>query len=105
MLSGFSHHHDNPVGSGASRADDYRTLTDYMDAPWIMKTIKGARVRVDRGPVPEILLGRAGVLRRQIASLPFQRRYRFGLLSFAEDDIDVPSFNAGRDHGLSTAAK
>ena len=95
MLSGFSHHHDNPVGGGASRADDYRTLTDYMDAPWVMKTIKGARVRVDRGPAPEILLGRAGVLRRQIASLPFQRRYRFGLLSFAEDDIDVPAFNAG----------
>lgn len=95
MLSGFSHHHDNPVGGGASRADDYRTLTDYMDAPWVMKTITGARIRVDRAPVPEILLGRAGVLRRQIASLPFQRRYRFGLLSFAEDDIDVPAFNAG----------
>tara|TARA_R110000787_G_scaffold42992_1_gene105481 strand:- start:3196 stop:5496 length:2301 start_codon:yes stop_codon:yes gene_type:complete len=97
VLSGFSHHHDNPSsGDGPSRADDYRALSDYMDSPWVMKSINGARLRVDRGPVPEILYGRADQLRREIAALPFQRKYRFGLLSFDEADIDVDAFNAGQ---------
>lgn len=95
MLVGFSHHHDNPGTTGTARADDFRALTHYMDSPWVMKVIGGARVRVERGPVPEILYGRAEVLRRQIAALPFQRKYRFGLLSFEEGDIDVDAFNAG----------
>lgn len=95
MLVGFSHHHDNPGSTGQARADDYRALTMYMDSPWVMKVIGGARVRVDRTPVPEILYGRAEVLRRQIAALPFQRKYRFGLLSFDEGDIDVDAFCAG----------
>jgi len=95
MLVGFSHHHDNPGSTGQARADDYRALTMYMDSPWVMKVIGGARVRVDRTPVPEILCGRAEVLRRQIAALPFQRKYRFGLLSFEESDIDVVAFNSG----------
>lgn len=95
MLVGFSHHHDNPGTTGQARAADYRALTDYMDSPWVMKVIGGARVRIDRAPVPEILYGRADVLRRQIAALPFQRKYRFGLLSFEERDIDVVAFNAG----------
>lgn len=95
MLLGFSHHHDNPTTDGATRADDYRDLSDYMDSPWVMKVIGGERVRVERDPAPEILCGRADVLRRQIAALPFQRKYRFGLLSFEERDIDVEAFNAG----------
>lgn len=95
MLVGFSHHHDNYGSTGQARADDYRALTMYMDSPWVMKVIGGARVRVDRTPVPEILFGRAEVLRRQIAALPFQRKYRFGLLSFEESDIDVVAFNSG----------
>lgn len=95
MLVGFSHHHDNPGTTGTARADDFRALTHYMDSPWVMKVIGGARVRVERGPVPEILYGRAEVLRRQIAALPFQRKYRFGLLSFEESDIDVVAFNSG----------
>jgi hypothetical protein len=97
MLSGFSHHHDNPSSSdGPASADDYRPLSDYMDSPWVMKSVSGASLRVDRDPVPEILHGRADQLRREIAALPFQRKYRFGLLSFDEADIDVDAFNAGR---------
>lgn len=95
MLVGFSHHHDNPGTTGQARADDYRALSDYMDSPWVVKVIGGARVCVNREPVPEILYGRAEVLRRQIAALPFQRKYRFGLLSFEESDIDVVAFNSG----------
>lgn len=96
MLSGFSHHHDNPSSrDGPARADDYRALSDYMDSPWVMKSVSGARIRVDRDPIPEILYGRANLLRREIAALPFQRKYRFGLLSFDEADIDVDAFNAG----------
>lgn len=96
MLNGFSHHHDNPSsGDGPASADDYRALSDYMDSPWVMKFINGTRIRVDRGPVPEILFGRADHLRREIAALPFQRKYRFGLLSFDEADIDVDAFNGG----------
>ena len=70
-------------------------MTDYFDAPRITKTINGARVRVDRDPVPEILHGRADVLRRQIAALPYQRKYRAAVLSFEETDIDVAGFNQG----------
>lgn len=96
MLIGFSHHHDNEVGAGrAPRADQYRPLTDYFDAPWVTKTVNGARVRVDRDPAPEILHGRADVLRRQIAALPYQRKYRAAVLSFEETDIDVTGFNRG----------
>lgn len=95
MLVGFSHHHDNPGTTGQARADDYRALSDYMDSPWVVKVIGGARVCVNREPVPEILYGRAEVLRRQIAALPFQRKYRFSLLSFEESDIDVVAFNSG----------
>lgn len=95
MLCGFSHHHDNPGTDGQARAADYRVLTDYMDGSQVMKKIGGARVRVDRGPVPEILYGSAEILRRQIAALPFQRKYRFGLLSFEKSDVDVEAFNAG----------
>lgn len=96
MLIGFSHHHDNEVGAETTpRADQYRPLTDYFDAPWVTKTINGARVRVDRDPVPEILHGRADVLRRQIAALPYQRKYRVAVISFEETDIDVAGFNDG----------
>jgi len=96
MLSGFSHHHDNPSsGDGPARADDYRALSNYMDRPWVMKSASGARIRVDRDPVPEILYGRADQVRREIAAVPFQRKYRFGMLSFDEADIDVDAFNAG----------
>lgn len=96
MLSGFSRHHDNPASGGdGAGADRYRALTDYMDAPWVMKRIGRTNTRLVRDPVPEVLYGRPGVLRRQIANLPFQRKYRFGLLSFDERDIDVAAFNAG----------
>ncbi|OSQ57809.1 hypothetical protein MCRY_16470 [Marivita cryptomonadis] len=96
MLIGFSHHHDNEGGAETTpRADQYRPLTDYFDAPCVTKAINGARVRVDRDPVPEILHGRADVLRRQIAALPYQRKYRVAVLSFEETDIDVTGFNQG----------
>ncbi|OYU75044.1 MAG: hypothetical protein CFE32_15740, partial [Alphaproteobacteria bacterium PA3] len=89
MLIGFSHHHDNPVaGRATARADDYRALTDYMDSPWVMKLIDGPRLRLERSPVPEILYGRADTLRRQIATLPFERKYRVAVLSFEASDIN-----------------
>lgn len=96
MLSGFSHQHDNTAANGHGRgADVYRALTDYMDSPIVMKDVAGTKVEVVRDPAPEILHGRADSLRRSIAVLPFQRKYRFGLLSFAQSDVDVEAFNAG----------
>lgn len=96
MLSGFSQQHDNgPPQEKGRGADIYRALTDYMDAPTVIKEVDGAKVEVARDPVPERLHGRADSLRRSIAALSFQRKYRFGLLSFAQSDIDVVAFNAG----------
>ena len=96
MLSGFSHQHDNTAADGQGRgAHVYRTLTDYMDSPVVMKEVAGTKLEVVRDPAPEILHGRADSLRRSIAALPFQRKYRFGLLSFAHSDVDVEAFNAG----------
>lgn len=96
MLSGFSHQHDNTTANGQGRgADVYRALTDYMDSPIVMKDVAGTKVEVVRDPAPEILHGRADSLRRSIAALPFQRKYRFGLLSFAQSDVDVEAFNSG----------
>lgn len=96
MLVSFAHHYDNPpIGAGPRRADDYRALSDYLGGVTVMKMVNGTRVRLERNPVPELLHGRANLLRRQIASLTFQCKYRVGLLSFAPEDIDVAAFNAG----------
>lgn len=95
MIIGFAKHRDTDPGAQARGADRYRRLTNYMDSPTVTKIIAGRARQVTRDPVPEILAGDASALRRQIAALPFQRRYRFGMLSFAAQDVDVAAFNAG----------
>lgn len=96
MLTGFSRQQNNRTAQEKGRgAAAYRALTEYMDSPVVMKDIAAAKVEVVRDPAPEILHGRADSLRRSIAALPFQRKYRFGLMSFAQSDVDVEAFNAG----------
>lgn len=95
MIIGFAKHRDTDPGAQPRGADRYRRLTNYMDSPTVTKIIDGRAPQVTRDPVPEILAGDASALRRQIAALPFQRRYRFGMLSFAAQDVDVAAFNAG----------
>lgn len=94
MILGFAKHRAQNA-TRARSADYYRALTEYMDGPTVRKVIEGQPQEVARDPVPEILAGSAPVLRRQIASLPFARKYSFGMLSFAEQDVDVAAFNAG----------
>jgi len=94
MILGFAKHRAQNA-TRARRADYYRALTTYMDGPTVRKVIDGQPREVARDPVPEILAGSAPVLRRQIAALPFQRKYSFGMLSFAPEDVDVAAFNAG----------
>lgn len=95
MLIGFSHHHDNPRSNGSARADDFRALSDYMEMEFVLKRIGTTQTSIRRDPLPEILCGAAPTLRREIASLPFKRKYRFALLSFDHGDIDIAAFNAG----------
>ncbi|WP_229583491.1 hypothetical protein [Paracoccus sp. S-4012] len=91
MLISFSQHTGAGEGAEAGRA-----LTDYMDAPGVVKSSPAAaRLLVARDPVPEILLGRADLLRASIRSLAFVHRYSSAVMSFARDDIDIVAFNAG----------
>ncbi len=94
MILGFAKHRAQNA-TRARRADYYRALTTYMDGPTVRKVIEGQPREVARDPVPEILAGSGSVLRRQIAALPFQRKYSFGMMSFAPEDVDVAAFNAG----------
>lgn len=45
-------------------------------------------------PAP-VLLGHGDLLRLSIRTMPFQQKYRSGVLSFAPGDVDVAAFNAG----------
>ncbi|MRX50890.1 hypothetical protein GI374_10610 [Paracoccus sp. S-4012] len=91
MLISFSKH----TGAGEG-ADVGRALTAYMDAPAVVKTSPGSRrLLVARDPVPEILLGRADLLRASVRNLPFVHRYSSAVLSSARDDIEVAAFNKG----------
>lgn len=96
MLTGFSRQQNNRTAQEKGRgAAAYLALTEYMDGPTVMKEIDGAKAEVLRTPAPEILLGRADVLRRSVAALPFQQKYRFALMSCAQSDINVEAFNLG----------
>ena len=95
MLISFLHDRSTPKDRAPLQADDLRALTDYMEAAVVTKHVNGVARLITRDPVPEVLCGSAPVLRREIASLPFQRKFRFALLSFDPADIDVTAFNAG----------
>jgi hypothetical protein len=95
MLISFLHDRGTPKDRAPAQGDDLRALTDYMEAPVVTKHVNSEARLITRDPVPEVLCGSAPVLRREIASLPFQRKFRFALLSFDPSDIDVTAFNAG----------
>jgi hypothetical protein len=95
MLISFLHDRSTPKDRAPQRPDDLRALTDYMEAAVVTKHVNGVARLITRDPVPEVLCGSAPVLRREIASLTFERKFRFALLSFDPSDIDVAAFNAG----------
>jgi len=71
-------------------------VTSYMEDEVVWKpTPDGGRHRIRRVPPPEVLAGDSALMRQAIRAVPFQRKYSSGVLSFADDDIDVAAFNAG----------
>jgi len=95
MLISFMRDADKPKTRDPVRSEGFRALTNYMQAAVVTKRIDGKRCEISRDPVPEILCGAAPVFRGEVARLPFQRKFRFALLSFDHSDIDVRAFNAG----------
>jgi len=95
MLISFMHDADKHKTRDPVRAEGFRALTNYMQAAVVTKRIDGKRCEISRDPVPEVVCGAAPVFRAEVARLPFQRKFRFALLSFDHSDIDVRAFNAG----------
>ena len=95
MIIGFAKHQSKDQSASTQCAEHYLALTDFMDKPNVLKQINGQLQRVERTPIPEVLAGSAPELCRQIAALPFQSKYCFGMLSFAAEEVDVAAFNAG----------
>lgn len=63
----------------------------YMCNQTVMKSSKPFQ----RSPAPEILMGDPALTRAAIRIAPGQHKYRSAVLSFAPQDVDVASFNAG----------
>lgn len=86
MILGFSNHHRDAIAGGG--------VMHYFLSPQPRNGSESKRQPV-RNPPPERLLGNPQIFDQTVKALPFQNRYRSGVLSFAATDIDSAAFNAG----------
>lgn len=90
MMFTFSKYGADPQNVGAIDAVGYMSDRDVLKP-----TGGGVRQRMRRYPAPEVLIGDMALIRAAIRAAPGKLKYRSGVLSFAREDVDVISFNAG----------
>ncbi len=86
MMQGFSAYHSDAGGSLG--------VVGYFFSPQPGRGT-GATRRPERSPQPERLVGDPKVFNLTVRALPFENRYRSGVLSFDGSDIDPAAFNDG----------
>lgn len=89
MILGWSPYSGSEPDSAPHAAISY--LVDAL----VTKDLDGKRVRIVRDPAPEILAGHPGLMRAAVNVLPWEKRYSIATMSFAREDVDIESFNAG----------
>lgn len=87
MMTGFSGYHADVPGGTIG-------VVDYFFSPRPGRGAGPGR-RPERKIPPERLIGDPMVFSQVVRALPFQNKYRSGVLSFDAGDIDPSAFNAG----------